>query len=144
MIFFPELFPSTLSTEYPLLLAFIILLLPQTSIILLWTLFLKLGISCLLGYLLHPRFEINTNNANSTAYQGLVPDPDFVLRIAIRLLRQSLREIDAGSLEANHTAKMKFIEDLRNRTTIAEVTEKANEQYYEVLCSELLSPLELF
>jgi hypothetical protein len=64
-------------------------------------------------------------------YQGLVPD--FVLRRVIRaLLRQRLREIDSGSLEANHTAKMKWIEEVRARTTIAEVPEKANEQHYEV------------
>lgn len=48
------------------------------------------------------------------------------------LLRQRLREIDAGSFEANHTAKMKWIEDVRTRPSIAEVPEKANEQHYEV------------
>jgi len=63
--------------------------------------------------------------------QGLVPD--FILRRAIRLLlRQRLREIDAGSFEANHAAKMKWIEEVRARTTIADVPEKANEQHYEV------------
>ncbi|KAH9474584.1 (S)-coclaurine N-methyltransferase [Psilocybe cubensis] len=72
--------------------------------------------------------------------RGLVPD--FILRIAIRLLlRQRLREINAGSLEANHAAKMKFIEDVRNRTTIAEVPEKANEQHYEVATDFILSTL---
>lgn len=35
-------------------------------------------------------------------------------------------------MEANHTAKMKWIEDVRNRPSIAEVPEKANEQHYEV------------
>lgn len=64
-------------------------------------------------------------------FQGLVPD--LILRAAIRmLLRQRLREINAGSLEANHAAKMKWIEDVRSRTTIADVPEKANEQHYEV------------
>jgi len=63
--------------------------------------------------------------------QGLVPD--FILRRAIRLLlRQRLREIDAGSFEANHAAKMKWIEEVRARRTIADVPEKANEQHYEV------------
>jgi len=70
--------------------------------------------------------------------QGLVPD--FILRRAIRLLlRQRLREIDAGSFEANHAAKMKWIEEVRARTTIADVPEKANEQHYEVLSNVVVS-----
>ncbi len=70
--------------------------------------------------------------------QGLVPD--FVLRRAIRaLLRQRLREIDLGSFEANHAAKMKWIEEVRARTTIADVPEKANEQHYEVCCCSSLT-----
>lgn len=53
--------------------------------------------------------------------------------MAIRmLLRQRLREIDAGSFEANYSAKIKWIEDVQNRPSIAEVPEKANEQHYEV------------
>ncbi|PPQ98717.1 hypothetical protein CVT24_003425 [Panaeolus cyanescens] len=72
--------------------------------------------------------------------RGLVPD--FILRRAIRLLlRQRLREIDHGSLEANHAAKMKFVEDVKARTTIAEVPEKANEQHYEVSTEFILSTL---
>lgn len=59
--------------------------------------------------------------------------PDFILRRVIRaLLRQRLREIDNGSFEANHAAKMAWIEDVRARKTIAEVPQKANEQHYEV------------
>ncbi len=59
--------------------------------------------------------------------------PDFLLRPAIRALcRQRLREINAGSFEANHEAKMKWIEGVRARTQIADLTEKANEQHYEV------------
>lgn len=59
--------------------------------------------------------------------------PDFILRRAIRaLLRQMLREVDHGTFEANHAAKMKWIEEVRARKTIADVTEKANEQHYEV------------
>jgi len=73
-------------------------------------------------------------------YQGLVPD--FILRRAIRfLLRQRLREIDAGSFEFNHAAKMKWIEDVRTWTTIAEVPEKANEQHYEVCGLRTLCPV---
>ncbi|KIM45361.1 hypothetical protein M413DRAFT_442035 [Hebeloma cylindrosporum] len=72
--------------------------------------------------------------------RGLVPD--FALRVAIRLLlRQRLREIDAGSFEANHAAKMKWIEEVRNRTAIADVPEKANEQHYEVSTEFILSTL---
>ncbi|KAH9474585.1 (S)-coclaurine N-methyltransferase [Psilocybe cubensis] len=72
--------------------------------------------------------------------RGLVPD--LALRIAIRLLlRQRLREINTGSLEANHTEKMKFIEGLRNHYTIADVPEKANEQLYEVSTEFMLSTL---
>jgi len=59
--------------------------------------------------------------------------PDFIVRRAIRaLLRQRLREIDMGSFEANHEAKLKWIQGVKARTTIAVETEKANEQHYEV------------
>ena len=65
------------------------------------------------------------------AFQGFIPD--FLIRIAIRsLLRQRLREINHGSLSANHESKMKWIEDVKARETIAEKTAKANEQHYEV------------
>lgn len=67
----------------------------------------------------------------SDVAQGLVPD--CALRVAIRALcRQRLREIDHGTLAANHEAKMKWIEEVRRRESIAEQTEKANEQHYEV------------
>ncbi|ESK92077.1 sam-dependent methyltransferase [Moniliophthora roreri MCA 2997] len=72
--------------------------------------------------------------------RGLVPD--FILRRAIRaLLRQRLREIDHGSLEANYAAKMEWIEGVKTRTTIADVPEKANEQHYEVSTKFILSTL---
>ncbi|KAJ4483879.1 S-adenosyl-L-methionine-dependent methyltransferase [Lentinula aciculospora] len=72
--------------------------------------------------------------------RGLIPD--FIVRLAIRaLLRQRLREIDHGSLEANHAAKMAWIEGVKQRTTIADVPEKANEQHYEVSTSFILSTL---
>ncbi|KAG6895445.1 hypothetical protein C0992_001181 [Termitomyces sp. T32_za158] len=63
--------------------------------------------------------------------RGLVPD--FIIRRVIRaLLRERLREIDQGSFEANHAAKMHWIEQVRARDKIADVPEKANEQHYEV------------
>ncbi|KAG6865374.1 hypothetical protein C0991_003151 [Blastosporella zonata] len=71
---------------------------------------------------------------------GLVPD--FVVRRIIRvLLRQRLREIDYGSFEANHAAKMQWIEQVRARETIADATDKANEQHYEVPTKFILSTL---
>ncbi|KZT21388.1 S-adenosyl-L-methionine-dependent methyltransferase [Neolentinus lepideus HHB14362 ss-1] len=72
--------------------------------------------------------------------RGLIPD--FVLRPVIcALCRQRLREIDHGSFEANHAAKMKWIEQVKARDTIADLTEKANEQHYEVSTSFILSCL---
>ncbi|CAA7261845.1 unnamed protein product [Cyclocybe aegerita] len=72
--------------------------------------------------------------------RGLVPD--FILRRAIRMLcRQRLREIDAGSFEENHAAKMRWIEEVRARKTIADVPEKANKQHYEVSTAFILSTL---
>ncbi|KAJ7646866.1 S-adenosyl-L-methionine-dependent methyltransferase [Roridomyces roridus] len=72
--------------------------------------------------------------------RGLVPD--FIIRRVIRaLLRERLREIDHGSYETNHAAKMKWIEDVRARAQIAEVPEKANEQHYEVPTAFILSTL---
>ncbi|EIW63484.1 S-adenosyl-L-methionine-dependent methyltransferase [Trametes versicolor FP-101664 SS1] len=68
--------------------------------------------------------------------------PDFILRPVIRALcRQRLREIDLGSFEANYAAKMKWIEGVRARTKIADLTEKANEQHYEVSTLFMLSCL---
>ncbi|KAL0059031.1 hypothetical protein AAF712_014269 [Marasmius tenuissimus] len=72
--------------------------------------------------------------------RGLVPD--FVLRRVIRaLLRQRLREIEHGSLEANHAAKMEWIAGVKARSSIADVPEKANEQHYEVSTDFILSTL---
>lgn len=68
---------------------------------------------------------------SSQLRQGLLPD--FLIRLAIRfLLRQRLRDIDHGSFEANHAAKMRWIEAVRAREKIADMTKKANEQHYEV------------
>ncbi|ORY33116.1 S-adenosyl-L-methionine-dependent methyltransferase [Naematelia encephala] len=63
--------------------------------------------------------------------------PDMALRPVIRqLCRKRLREIDHGSLTANHAAKMAFIQDLSSRP-IAIDQQKANEQHYEVPTSFL-------
>ncbi|KAJ7913892.1 S-adenosyl-L-methionine-dependent methyltransferase [Mycena leptocephala] len=70
--------------------------------------------------------------------RGIVPD--FIVRRVIRALcRQRLREIDHGTLEDNHAAKMTWIEDVRARVQVAEVPEKANEQHYEVSTEFVLS-----
>lgn len=62
--------------------------------------------------------------------RGLVPD--FVTRRGIRLLcNVRLREIEHGGADKNHEVKMGYVQDLRKRP-IAELTEKANEQHYEV------------
>ncbi|KAF9269325.1 S-adenosyl-L-methionine-dependent methyltransferase [Marasmius fiardii PR-910] len=72
--------------------------------------------------------------------RGLVPD--FILRRVIRaLVRQRLREIDHGSLEANHAAKTEWIAGVKARKTIADVPDKANEQHYEVSTDFILSTL---
>lgn len=55
------------------------------------------------------------------------------MRLAIRsLLRQRLREINYGSMEADLEKKMEWIEKVRARDVIADETKKANEQHYEV------------
>lgn len=70
-------------------------------------------------------------NLLKTSEQGAVPD--FIIRRAIRALcRQRLKEIDLGGFEANHAEKMRWIEQVRQRGTIADLPEKANEQHYEV------------
>ncbi|KAF8134445.1 S-adenosyl-L-methionine-dependent methyltransferase [Boletus edulis] len=72
--------------------------------------------------------------------KGLIPD--FVLRPAIRALCHArLRQINLGSFEADHAAKMNWIQALRARDSIADVTHKANEQHYEVSTKFILSCL---
>ncbi|CAE6517890.1 unnamed protein product [Rhizoctonia solani] len=63
--------------------------------------------------------------------------PDFVLRPIIRALsEQRLREINHGSLEANHETKASYRTDfsppVRARDVIADDVDKANKQHYEV------------
>ncbi|KAG1777775.1 S-adenosyl-L-methionine-dependent methyltransferase [Suillus placidus] len=66
--------------------------------------------------------------------------PNFALRIIVRALcRQRLREIDHGSFELNHAVKMKWIEDVCARASIAGSTQTANEQHYEVSTKFILS-----
>ncbi|KAI0684193.1 S-adenosyl-L-methionine-dependent methyltransferase [Cytidiella melzeri] len=68
--------------------------------------------------------------------------PDLFLRPIIRLLcRQRIREVVQGGLEANHAAKMRWIEQVKARANIANVTYKANEQHYEVSTEFILSCL---
>ena len=58
--------------------------------------------------------------------------PDVFIRIGIRtLLAQRIEDEDKGSLEANQTALMKYVEDLK-KSPIAIHTVDANEQHYEV------------
>lgn len=59
--------------------------------------------------------------------------PDFLLRRIVHALsEQRLREINCGSLEANHEAKMRWVEKVHARTVIADEVDKANKQHYEV------------
>ncbi|KAI5452573.1 hypothetical protein NCC49_000734 [Naganishia albida] len=69
--------------------------------------------------------------------RGLVPDS--VLRPVIRqLCRQRLREINKGSLPANHAAKMEFVQRLGSpQQALATHQEEANAQHYEVPTSFL-------
>ncbi len=58
--------------------------------------------------------------------------PDWVIRIGIRrLLRQRLREEDAGDLEKQCVRLLAFVEQLK-ASPVAIATEVANQQHYEV------------
>ncbi|KAI5826506.1 S-adenosyl-L-methionine-dependent methyltransferase, partial [Schizophyllum commune Tattone D] len=81
--------------------------------------------------------------------------PDFIVRVAIRaLLRKRLREIGDGggswldimlggksTFAEKHAAKMAWIEGVKRRTEIADHTDKANEQHYEVPTEFIISTL---
>jgi len=72
--------------------------------------------------------------------KGLIPD--FVQRIAVRALcKERIHSFPRGSLENIHASKMKWIEDARSRPSIAEHTDKANQQHYEVPTDFILSTL---
>jgi hypothetical protein len=78
-----------------------------------------------------PSISSATNHLVLTPIQGLIPD--FLLRPIVRILsRQRLRQINKGSFEANHAAKIEFIRHLRTRADIAICTEEANQQHYQV------------
>lgn len=67
---------------------------------------------------------------DSLLAKGLLPD--FVIRRGIRLLnRRRLREISAQNIELGQAKAMQLIGELRN-SEIAVLTEKANEQHYEI------------
>jgi cyclopropane-fatty-acyl-phospholipid synthase len=62
--------------------------------------------------------------------KGIIPD--FIIRRGIRALnRRRLKEISAGHIELAQAKTMALVESLR-RSEIAVLTEKANEQHYEV------------
>lgn len=69
--------------------------------------------------------------------------PDFVLRRAVRYLSNvRLKEVGARDpLEQTHARKMQWIETIKARKTIADATDKANEQHYEVPTNFILSCL---
>ncbi|TRM69997.1 S-adenosyl-L-methionine-dependent methyltransferase [Schizophyllum amplum] len=93
------------------------------------------------------------NKAYDLLDRGLVPDA--IVRAAIRTLcRQRLREIGDGggswldvvlggksTFAEKHAAKTAWIEGVKQRTTIADHTDKANEQHYEVPTEFILSTL---
>ena len=56
------------------------------------------------------------------------------------LCKVRLRDIDHGSREKNHEAKLQWIEGVKARGDIADVPEKANEQHYEVGLPSLSGP----
>ncbi|RGB30295.1 cyclopropane-fatty-acyl-phospholipid synthase-like protein [Rhizophagus diaphanus] len=74
-------------------------------------------------------------NAKSFWYEPLLDRglvPDFVLRMAIRsLLKERLDWINLGDVEKNCQRKFDFVNSLKEKP-IAEHTDKANEQHYEV------------
>ncbi len=62
--------------------------------------------------------------------KGLLPD--FIIRRGIRMLnRRRLREISAGNVELAQAKAMALVETLR-KSEIAILTDKANEQHYEI------------
>lgn len=73
---------------------------------------------------------MQTHRAINWVEQGYVPDS--IIRKGIRrLLKQRLNEIDADNTEAASIEKSTFIEKMSNNS-IALLTDKANEQHYEV------------
>lgn len=74
--------------------------------------------------------KLNNNLAHQLTEKGLVPDS--LIRKGIRaLLKQRLMEISAGDAEAMAEHEQHFI-NMMNGSPVAVLTEKANEQHYEV------------
>ncbi|CAG8750136.1 4332_t:CDS:2, partial [Acaulospora morrowiae] len=78
---------------------------------------------------------VGKSSSNSIWYESLLDQgliPDFILRRGIRfLLGDRLREIKTSDLQKNQQRKMSYVKQLKERP-IAEHTDKANEQHYEV------------
>jgi cyclopropane-fatty-acyl-phospholipid synthase len=71
-----------------------------------------------------------TAKAIDWSEQGLIPDP--LIRAGIRrLLRERLRELAPGNIEKQLEMEMAFVQEM-DRSPVALVPEKANEQHYEV------------
>ncbi len=74
--------------------------------------------------------KINTNLAHELTEKGLVPDA--IIRRGIRaLLKQRLDDIRSNDAEQLSTDEHAFIQ-MMNQSPIAVLTDKANEQHYEV------------
>jgi cyclopropane-fatty-acyl-phospholipid synthase len=73
------------------------------------------------------------NLALGLTEQGYIPD--LIIRRGIRrLLRERLQEIHANDIEQGAMAQMAFVEAMHN-SPVALLTDKANEQHYEVPAS---------
>ncbi|KAL0565560.1 hypothetical protein V5O48_016463, partial [Marasmius crinis-equi] len=71
--------------------------------------------------------------------------PDLILQRVIRAIpRQRFCYINHGSFQANHAAKMDWVARVKVRFSIADLTEKANEQHCEVPTEFILSTLSLY
>lgn len=74
--------------------------------------------------------KINTNLAHELTEKGLIPDA--IIRRGIRsLLKQRLQEVNADNTELLATQEQAFV-DMMKQSPIAVLTDKANEQHYEV------------
>ena len=84
---------------------------------------------------------MNAQHALNWTEQGLVPDS--VIRHGIRrLLKQRLAEIHSADCEASTDIKHRFI-DAMKLSHIALLTDKANEQHYEVPAALYLAIMKL-
>ncbi|CAG8438084.1 11238_t:CDS:2, partial [Acaulospora colombiana] len=68
--------------------------------------------------------------------RGLIPD--FILRRGIRImLEDRLRQIKSDDVQKSQQRKMSYVKQLKERP-IAEHTDKANEQHYEIKLEQLI------